>query len=239
VASSQVISAPDEITRDAQVALDKHGDATVVWTHYSSNVPEGPDVVEAATRPESGGWSVPQVISPSGKGVIFPQVAVDQSGDAAAVWERRVGGHTGAVEAASRVAGDAWQVPQALSPSEDIFLSNRFISLKFHRSLSRLRTKPSSTGTSWPPKVCQTVPKQQALRAKILAVRRPSKEKKHYRPRAREAAPAPRRSTAASCTTFRRTARGRTDGRCWHMMRPFRIGYHREGLLLVVERRRR
>jgi hypothetical protein len=73
-------------------------------------------VIQSAVRPaESGVWEPPQDISPSGQPTGDPQVAVDASGNAVAVW-MGYNGITPIVQAAIRPgASGLWSAPQQLS----------------------------------------------------------------------------------------------------------------------------
>jgi len=78
------LSAPGQAAQGAQVALDQAGDAVAVWLRFDGTN----NVVQAAVRPAGGSFSAPVDLSAPGQGAFGPQVAMDQAGDAVAVWER-------------------------------------------------------------------------------------------------------------------------------------------------------
>ncbi|QBX54465.1 PKD domain-containing protein [Nocardioides seonyuensis] len=114
-------SSPTDLTAlggsawDPEVAVDTAGNATAVW--YRS---DGTDyIMQAASRPAGGTWSVPTNLSAPGEDAREPRVVVDSAGNATAVWYRSDGTHT-VVQSASRPAGGAWSAPTDLSaPGQD------------------------------------------------------------------------------------------------------------------------
>jgi PKD domain len=109
---AEPLSAPGQSAATAQIALDGRGDAVAVWRRFDGTR----FIVEAATRPAGAPeWSKPQALSEPGQNAFVPQVALDDGGDAVAVWERSDGANF-IVESATRPAtADTWSKPQALS----------------------------------------------------------------------------------------------------------------------------
>lgn len=105
--ASQAISAPDADATGLQIAVNPRGDAIALWMRASN---AGPIVQAAVRSTTAGAWSAPQTLSaPGGE---RPQVAIDESGNALAVW----GGAQ--VRSAARPAGSGvWQAPQLVSTS--------------------------------------------------------------------------------------------------------------------------
>jgi hypothetical protein len=107
----ETLSVPDggdESAEDASVALNGRGDAVAAWQFYTGHT----FVVEAAYRPAGGTWQAPVYLAPEeipGTGR-DPQVAVDEQGDAIAIWNRG-GPYGGPVQEAFRPAGGTWQAP--------------------------------------------------------------------------------------------------------------------------------
>jgi uncharacterized protein YheU (UPF0270 family) len=96
-----------------QVAVDPAGDAVTVWSRDN-----GPNsIVQAASRPAGGTWSGPVDLSVAGRDAVEPQVAIDGSGNAVAVWSRSNGSRT-VVQAATMAAGGGWSAPIDLSNAE-------------------------------------------------------------------------------------------------------------------------
>ena len=95
---------------DPQVALDRDGDAIAVWKRFSGTN----FIVQAAVRPAGGTFAGPTDLSAAGRSAQAPQVAIDQDGDAIAVWERSNGANL-VVQAAVRPAGGTFAAPVDLS----------------------------------------------------------------------------------------------------------------------------
>jgi len=65
-----------------QVAVDPEGRATAVWRGWNGSTP----VVEAATGTIGGPWSAPLTLAPADNWSAYPAVAMDATGNAAAIW---------------------------------------------------------------------------------------------------------------------------------------------------------
>jgi hypothetical protein len=104
------ISSPSESADEASVAFDGRGDAFAVWDAYSADVPEGDAhfSIQVAFRPADDRWQAPVDLSlVEAPGVGHPQLAVDERGDAIAIWSR----FGGPVQGAFKPAGGSWQAP--------------------------------------------------------------------------------------------------------------------------------
>ena len=104
---------------DAQsprVAIDAAGDAVAVWKGNSNA-----DRVQAAVRPGSAqGWQAPADLSADGYRAGPPDVAIDDAGNATAVWARTTDGGAGAViQSAGRGPTTPWRPPVDLSSTAD------------------------------------------------------------------------------------------------------------------------
>jgi hypothetical protein len=104
------LSAAGENASEPQLAVDGAGDAIAVWRRY-----DGANyIVQATGRSANGDWQQPQDLSAPGQDAEAPQVAFDNTGNAAAVWRRSNGTNT-AIEASSKSSGGVWQAPLNLS----------------------------------------------------------------------------------------------------------------------------
>jgi hypothetical protein len=102
--------AQGEIFNTPAIAVDKEGDATAVWQQH-----EGSGwIVTSASRAAGGAWSEPVALSTPAHDSWDPQVAVDPSGSATALWSRAEEGYGRVIEAARRTAGE-WSEPIDLS----------------------------------------------------------------------------------------------------------------------------
>lgn len=89
------------------VAVDGAGNAVAVWEAYNGYT----FVIEAASRPANGHWEEPTELDAAEvPGDSHPQIAVDEQGDAMAIWNRG-GPFGGVVQEAFKPAGDEWQTP--------------------------------------------------------------------------------------------------------------------------------
>ncbi len=93
-----------------RLAVASNGAATAIWELSNG----ANTIVQAATRPADGQWTTPVDLSTAGEDAQTPQVALDQQGDATAIWYRSNGTNT-IVQAALRPAGATWQPPVDLS----------------------------------------------------------------------------------------------------------------------------
>ena len=92
------------------VAVGPEGTITAVWLLERE---EGwRSVVQSATRPVGGSWSVPVSVSAPRKDARSPQIALDPQGGATAVWEEEL---TGAIESATRSSEGIWSAPVTIS----------------------------------------------------------------------------------------------------------------------------
>src|SRR5271169_5936196 len=68
-----------------QVAIDSAGNATAVWSRSNgSNF-----IIQASTKPFGGSWQpTPDNISATGQDALNPQITIDPTGNATAIWER-------------------------------------------------------------------------------------------------------------------------------------------------------
>lgn len=72
-------------SRDEQVAVDRQGDAVLVWVRTSHEYPY-PSQVELRSRSHTGAWGPIVVLTPADQAPHSPMVAVDDDGDAVVSW---------------------------------------------------------------------------------------------------------------------------------------------------------
>jgi hypothetical protein len=115
--SPRDLSASDQHAIEPQVGLDASGNAVVVWRRSNGSN----DIVQSS-RSANGGvsWSTPVNLSASGQDADHPQVAVDGSGNAVAVWQRFDGRNYIVQSRGSSDGGASWSTPENLSlPGQD------------------------------------------------------------------------------------------------------------------------
>ncbi len=106
-----------EVGFEPQISFDREGDALAAWEHYDgSNY-----VVQTAYKPQDGAWQTPVDVSEAGETAEQPRLALDEQGDATAVWRRWVHGLFSyrIVQAAFMPAGGAWQAPVNITGEAD------------------------------------------------------------------------------------------------------------------------
>jgi hypothetical protein len=95
---------------DPVVAVTDAGDAVAAWQWRDR--PSGATVVQAAFRPAHGSWGPPSNVSTvSGDVADGPQIGIDGSGNAVALWT----GDGGVRSAARPVAAGSWSPPTVLT----------------------------------------------------------------------------------------------------------------------------
>jgi hypothetical protein len=115
--ATQTISDPSGDASEPQVAFDPSGNAIAVWNRFDGSKTR----VQAAFRPSGGGFGTPQTLSGAGQNASNPQVSMDNSGNAVAVWER-LDGVKLRIEAAVRPASGSFGATQILSDAgQDAF----------------------------------------------------------------------------------------------------------------------
>lgn len=93
-----------------QVAVDPSGNAVAVWVRFDGSN----DIIQSASLPFGGSWTSPVDISISGQDAFAPQVSLDPSGNAVAVWAN-VGIGTDSIQAATLPFGGSWSAQVTLS----------------------------------------------------------------------------------------------------------------------------
>jgi hypothetical protein len=113
------ISKPGGNANEPRVAVDASGDAVAVWERF-----EGEELIEASTKPAGAGWGESVALSKpeSGKGEpAGQQVAIDDHGEAVAVWSRTNGPHAFIEVSVGRASNSTWRPPVAISgPGADV-----------------------------------------------------------------------------------------------------------------------
>ena len=96
------LSASGGFGAQPDVAVDAAGNAVAVWQQDADT---STPFIEAATR-VGGVWSAPVPISSTSHGAYVPKVAVDDAGNAVAIWNS-----DNSVQWSSKPAGGAWSAP--------------------------------------------------------------------------------------------------------------------------------
>lgn len=99
------LTADDEGSNSARVAVNADGLAVAVWSRDDGTR----ELVQASVRRAGRGWQAPVDLSSAVTGHLRPEIAVDPSGGAVAIWTS-----AGIVESAVRLPGGSWQAPTLL-----------------------------------------------------------------------------------------------------------------------------
>ncbi len=111
------LSAAGEDAGEPNVAIDPAGNAVAVWSRSNG----ANTIIQAASKPAGGAWGTPDDLSLPGEDADEPDVALDQAGNAVAVWQRYNGSEY-IVQTASKPAGGTWGAVIHLSTAgEDAF----------------------------------------------------------------------------------------------------------------------
>jgi hypothetical protein len=110
LSSIQTLSGPGQDASNPHVAVDQAGNAIFVWERFdgTTDCAGGPDPqqgcqrIQTRTRAADGTLSATKTLSAASGDGVDPQIAVNQAGNAAAVW--------------SRFGGFAWRVQAAFGP---------------------------------------------------------------------------------------------------------------------------
>jgi hypothetical protein len=109
---------PDDLSADGQnaalpqIAVDASGNVTVVWLETVGSY----DIIQASTKLFGGNWQVtPDDLSAADKNARRPQIAVDDNGNATAVW-LIPSGAIYTIQASTKLFNGTWQaIPDDLS----------------------------------------------------------------------------------------------------------------------------
>lgn len=110
----QAISRYDQHAGNPQVAMDRNGNAMAVWTQWEGTS----NNIWANRYVKGGGWETAKLIDTASYDAYLPQVAMDQSGNAIAVWYQS-NGTAYHIQAARYAAATGWDpVIRTLDASE-------------------------------------------------------------------------------------------------------------------------
>ena len=109
--ATQTISQSGRDASEPQVAFDPSGNAIAVWSQQDGSNSR----THAAFRPAGGSFGGDQTISPAGSNASAPQIAIDSTGKAIAVWYR-FDGTVDRIQAAVRPANGSFGSAETLSP---------------------------------------------------------------------------------------------------------------------------
>jgi hypothetical protein len=104
------LSATDQDVGDPQVTVDSTGLVTAVW--YRNNGSH--EIIQASSSQSGGPWSTPADLSAPGRNALDPQVTVDSTGLATAIWARSNGSND-IIQSSSSQSGGPWSTPADLS----------------------------------------------------------------------------------------------------------------------------
>lgn len=98
---------------EPQLRFDGQGDAVVIWARSDDNTTYKTQV--AVRVAATGQWRAAVDLCPTGESCLTPQIAVDQPGDAVAVWMSGSAGNYVINVATGSIANGTWEQPVQLS----------------------------------------------------------------------------------------------------------------------------
>jgi hypothetical protein len=104
------LSVQSEDELEPQIATGADGNAVAVWQRQIG----GSRAIETSVHSAAGGWSGPIRLSGEAGNADRPQVVIDPSGTATAIWDHSNGSFR-VIEAATHPAGGSWSAPSVLS----------------------------------------------------------------------------------------------------------------------------
>jgi hypothetical protein len=165
--------------RDAfepEVAVAPDGTVIAVWTRS-----DGANFrIQSSNRTPTGAWSVPQTISDANRGASEPALAVDNSGNAVAVWTQSDGTNL-RIYSAYRPAGGSFLTPAPISASgadasgPDVSIDNSGNALaawsRFDGTKLRVQAaiRPPGSGSSFGAATTLSLAGQDAFEARVAA----------------------------------------------------------------------
>jgi hypothetical protein len=96
-----------------RIAINAAGEALAVWVLYEG----GHRLVQSASRPPGGAWSPPVTLSPLSAEATHPEIALNDAGEAVAVWD--ITGSPSFVAGASRPPGGTWSAPVSITAGDE------------------------------------------------------------------------------------------------------------------------
>jgi len=105
-----VLTEPGISASYVHVAFDDAGDAIAIWQSWDGK----DELIQGAVRPSGSTWGAPTDLSLPSQHASSPELAVNASGDAAAVWEADLSAKS-RIQAALKPAGGAWEAPDFIS----------------------------------------------------------------------------------------------------------------------------
>ena len=104
------LSEPLQDASYAQVTASSNGLATAVWRRSNGTN----QIIQSSSSQSGGHWSTPANLSLPGRSALDPQVTVDSTGLATAVWQR-TNGSNDIIQSSSSQSGGPWSTPADLS----------------------------------------------------------------------------------------------------------------------------
>lgn len=155
-----------------QVAIDPTGNAVAIWTRNDG----ANSIIQASTQTFGGGWSTPVSLSNPGQNATNPQVVIDQSGNAVAIWER-FNGFYSMIQSATLPHNGSWSAPTDISLiGQDAFLPHLSVNLsgnllavwkRFDGSQYIIESAALPYGGNWSAPVALSLPGQNADKPQV------------------------------------------------------------------------
>src|SRR3989338_256576 len=110
--SGTQLSASGQDAETPQLALNSNRQAVAIWSRSNGTN----KIIQTCEKPSGGKWSTPFDLSAEGQDAASPQIMMNPSGQAVALWVRS-DGTTTRIQAAMKLFGGTWSTPVSLSAS--------------------------------------------------------------------------------------------------------------------------
>ena len=100
-----------------QIAIDKFDNAIAVWSRYNGSN----GIIQSSRYTNNGSWLAPVDLSETGRDAESPQIAIDNTGNAIAVWRGSNGsnGSNGTIQASRYTYNGSWLAPNSVANLSD------------------------------------------------------------------------------------------------------------------------
>ncbi len=139
------ISPDGQLAGQPEVAMDNNGNAIITWTQYN-----GSNYLIYKSEYRSAAWANPLItdyISPDGQNAVYPEVAMDDNGNAIITWQQYDGTNTQIFK--SEYRSGSWTNPSSLTDHISIAGQNTTIpQVAMDDNGNAIITWPQSDGTT-------------------------------------------------------------------------------------------
>ena len=104
------LSLPGQHADSPQIAMNRSGQRVALWRRSDGTN----TVIQAVTKLSGASWSAPVTLSLPGQSASLPKIALNDAGQAVAIWKRSNGSND-IIQASTMTWGESWSAPSNLS----------------------------------------------------------------------------------------------------------------------------